>query len=99
MNLRKFAQGQSCTLRLIDDNGIRICNGNNDSVVLCHIRMGGVAGTGQKPNDLIGVHACSACHDRLDGRRTDDVSSLDRDILRALCQTLDRVGKKIEKNN
>ena len=96
MNLRKFAKGQECTLRLIDDDGFRICNGDPDTVVLAHLRMGGVAGVGQKPNDLIGVHACSACHDRLDGRRDDLVSNLDRDVLRALCQTLDRVGKEID---
>ena len=91
MNLRKFAQGQECTMRLPG-----ICNHNSETVVLCHLRVANIAGFGQKPPDLCAVHACSSCHDALDGR-TDQDGKLwphdDRpaDILFALARTLARI--------
>lgn len=62
-DLRKAAKGRECALRLPN-----ICNHNPETTVLAHIRRGGVAGKGQKPNDLLGVLACSSCHDEIDRR-------------------------------
>lgn len=60
----KFAKDQSCTVRLPFH-----CNGNPETTVPAHIngvRFG--HGTGIKVNDLFTAHACSACHDVVDGR-------------------------------
>ena len=95
VNLRKLAKGQECQLRLIDDDGVWVCNFDSDTVVLCHLRLTGVAGIGQKPSDLIAVYGCSACHDVVDGRSKRKVSTLDKDKLRALAGTLTIVGKEL----
>lgn len=84
--LRKAARGEQCYLRLFDDSGDRICNADPGTVVLCHLRIGGVAGIGQKPDDRIAFPACSSCHDVLDKRSRRNVSTIDRDILRAWAQ-------------
>lgn len=94
-NLRKLARGQNCQLRLIGDDGTRICNGDANTVVLCHVRRGGVGGTGVKPPDLCGVYACSSCHDVIDGRSNVRIKSLDRDILNGLLRTLRIVSKEL----
>lgn len=96
MNLRKLAQGKECQLRLIDDDGRRICNFDSNTVVLCHIRRGGVAGAGKKPHDLCGVYACSNCHDVLDGRSRASIQNLDSDVLDGLCRTLQIVGESMD---
>ena len=57
-NLRDFAKGQTCTVRVPG-----VCNRDTATVVLAHGRAGGM---GTKTTDIIGVHACSACHDWLD---------------------------------
>jgi hypothetical protein len=65
MDLRKEAQGRECQIRIPG-----VCNRNRDAVVLAHLndkRLFGV-GTGQKVPDMFGAHACSACHDEVDGR-------------------------------
>ena len=74
MNLRKQAKGRGCTVRLPG-----VCNHNSETVVLAHIRMPGVSGTGLKADDLLGAWACSACHDAIDRRAHTD---LDRDYVR-----------------
>ena len=92
VNLRKFARGKRCQLRT------PFCNHDPETTVLCHLRMAGVAGTGQKPPDLIGIHACSRCHDVLDGRIDpygDVWKDRDRDTLFALIRTLNVVSKEI----
>lgn len=94
--LRKLARGQECQLRLFDDHGNRICNGDSNTVVLCHIRRGCVGGIGRKPHDLVGVYACSSCHDVLDGRVIRDVSDLDTQLLEGLCRTLEMVGREVD---
>ena len=88
MNLRKFAQGKKCQLRIPC-----ICNFDPETTVLAHIRRGGVAGVGQKPPDLCGVHACSNCHDVVDGRRPYTINDLDGIILDGLVRTLAVVSK------
>ena len=62
--LRKSARGKTCQVRLHS-----ICNHNPETTVLAHLRLPGTCGTGTKPHDLIGVRACSSCHDAIgDGR-------------------------------
>lgn len=60
-NLRKEAQGKPCYLR------IGQC-ASDETVVLCHLRIGGIAGVGQKPPDICAVPGCESCHSILDGR-------------------------------
>lgn len=62
-NLRDFAEGKPCTLRFPG------CDGGGETTVLAHIRIGNIAGVGQKPPDLCGAHSCVNCHDILDGRK------------------------------
>ena len=71
MNLRKAARGQHCQVEIAG-----VCNYNKATTVLAHIRMGN-AGIGRKPHDAWGVHACSNCHDMIDGRMkpTDDFAA------------------------
>lgn len=65
-----------------------ICNFNPETTVLAHIRLG-FGAIGKKPPDWCGVHACSACHDEIDGR-THNMATVQvrADVLRALCEQL-----------
>lgn len=63
MNLRKKAQGMECLVRMPG-----ICSGDNQTVVLAHIRMAGITGAGQKAHDLLGAWCCQSCHDEIDRR-------------------------------
>lgn len=58
--LRKSAKGRDCQIRIPG-----VCNGNNETVVLCHLPGGGM---GAKVHDLFGAFGCSACHDVVDHR-------------------------------
>lgn len=80
--LRKLAEGQACQVRFPLH-----CNRNPETTVLCHIRRGGVAGMGQKPNDLCSVIACSACHDVIDGRTPFTIQDKDSYILEGMCRS------------
>ena len=60
INYRKEAQGRDCTIRIPDS-----CNGNPETVVLCHLPGGGM---GYKRKDWQGAWGCSGCHDAVDGR-------------------------------
>lgn len=61
--LRDSARGEDCTLQIHP-----YCNGNPETVVLCHLPSG--SGTGQKSPDWFAVYGCSSCHDVIDGRRS-----------------------------
>lgn len=74
MNPRKRAKGMPCMVRLPG-----ICNHDMETTVLAHYRIGGYAGMGIKPPDVLGAWACSACHDAVD-RRTHQ--ALERDYVR-----------------
>lgn len=63
MNLRDAARGRECQVRLPG-----VCNFNAETTVLAHARLAGITGAGQKAPDVIGAHACSACHDEIDRR-------------------------------
>jgi hypothetical protein len=46
-----------------------VCNHDNSTTVWCHINsMRWGAGRGYKSPNIIGLYACSACHDVIDGR-------------------------------
>lgn len=62
-NLRKAARGRECTIRIPG-----VCNFNPESSVLTHYRLGGLCGTGIKPNDLVAAIGCDCCHAAVDGR-------------------------------
>lgn len=72
-----------------------VCNFNPETTVLAHVRRGGVAGVGQKPPYLAGIHCCSACHDAMDGRAGAMNIPSDTDVLEGLCRTLAVVSKEI----
>lgn len=93
MNLREFARGKRCQMRL--DGCL---DPRRDTTVLAHIRRANIAGIGQKPPDLCAVHACSNCHDRIDSRAPSGLTRLELDhaILFALLRTLALVQKEIE---
>ena len=59
--LRDSARGEDCTLQIHP-----YCNGNPETVVLCHLPSG--SGMGQKSPDWFAVYGCSSCHDIIDGR-------------------------------
>lgn len=81
MPARQNAMGQDCQLRL------PCCNWDTSTTVLCHLRMFGIAGMAQKPDDWCAVFGCSACHDALDGRSDSGLWGHE-DVLRALIHTL-----------
>lgn len=87
-NLRKLAKGQVCDIRLPG-----ICNGNTETTVLAHVRMVGLSGTGIKAPDLFGAHACSDCHDAVDGRRDFGLSVFERRL--ALLEGVIRTQAKL----
>lgn len=76
MNLRKYAAGKPCTVRIPS-----ICNGDVTTTVLAHFRMSGISGMGMKSPDLLAAFACSDCHDAIDRRR---FLNLDREYVRLL---------------
>jgi len=59
--LRKSAKGEECTLQIHP-----YCNGNPETVVLCHLPSD--SGMGQKSPDWWAAYGCSSCHDMIDGR-------------------------------
>ena len=62
-NLRQEARGEACEIRS------PVCNYDPETTVLAHYRLIGISGMGMKSPDLIAAHACSDCHDLVDGRR------------------------------
>jgi hypothetical protein len=58
--LRKSAKGRECQIRIPG-----VCNGNPETVVLCHLPGGGM---GAKSHDMFGAFGCHACHDVVDYR-------------------------------
>lgn len=94
MNLRQFAAGQECQVRIP-----YVPCSSPETVVLAHIRRAGIAGMGQKPPDLCAIFACAAHHDVIDGRRMlANFTKLDVDqaILFALLRTLVIVSKELK---
>ena len=79
--LRQLAKGQECKVRIPG-----VCNHNPETTVLAH--MGG-AGMALKDRDIFGAHACSSCHDVIDGRsnEVDDDFAVQVFFLAAIIET------------
>lgn len=83
--LRKFARGQTCTLRIEGH-----CNGNAETTVLAHLRGAGMA---VKLNDHLAVHSCNgpgSCHEYIDSSPPDYWER----VIPALYETLGRLRAK-----
>jgi len=63
MNLRNFAKGRSCLVRLPG------CDGGGETTILAHYSLAGISGRGIKSPDLIGAWCCASCHDLIDRRK------------------------------
>ncbi len=62
MNLRTYARGKECQIRLPG------CLPGEETVSLCHIRTPTTGGS-QKEHDLLGAWGCESCHAIVDGRK------------------------------
>ncbi len=60
LTIRGSARGEECQIRIPG-----YCNGNPETVVLCHL---GGAGMGRKSLDIHAAYGCSSCHDVVDHR-------------------------------
>jgi hypothetical protein len=74
MNLRGYAEGKPCMIRLPG-----FCTHDPDTTVLAHERQAGITGGSQKAPDLLGAWGCHICHGIVDGKIKTD---LDRDFVR-----------------
>jgi len=83
IDLREAARGKPCTLMLP-----QICNGRWETTVLAHIRRLPFCGVGLKPPDILGVRACSSCHDAMDMRARRPDGDFESTLLTALMRTL-----------
>ena len=68
--IRKSAKGQDCTLQIYP-----YCNGNPETVVLCHLPSQD-KGMGIKSPDWWAAYGCSTCHDIIDGRLQTDLGHM-----------------------
>ena len=86
---RNSARDEECTLRLYPH-----CNGNPETVVLCHLPSN--AGMGRKSPDWWAVYGCSGCHDVIDGRCKADIpaAEVEQSKLRALYETQTKMREK-----
>jgi hypothetical protein len=88
VNLRKEARGRECQVRIPG-----VCNRNPETVVLAHVRMKGITGTGFKAPDLLGAWCCSDCHQYTESRYNDrDTRAFLEGVVRTQ-DTLIREGK------
>lgn len=69
IDLRKYAEGKPCMIRLPS-----ICNKNPETTVLCHERVIGLSGTGLKAPDFFAAWGCSDCHAAVDGQTHPELS-------------------------
>jgi hypothetical protein len=89
--IRNSAKGAPCLLRVPG-----VCTNDRATVVHCHVRHASAGGIGLKPNDLIGIRGCSACHDWLDQRSGNQMHFELRAeiILGGLIRTLDAIVRE-----
>lgn len=85
--LTQSAKGEDCTLQIFP-----YCNGNPETVVLCHLPSER-KGTAIKSPDHWGAYGCSSCHDVIDGRRKTDLG--EAEILKCMMRGLYRTQKKM----
>ena len=60
--IRMSARGEDCTFQIPG-----VCNHNPETTVLAHLPDES-RGMGRKAGDFCAAHACSSCHDAIDGR-------------------------------
>lgn len=85
MNLRNYAAGKPCQIRLPG-----ICNFNPETTVLAHFRMIGVSGMSMKSPDLCAAWACSACHLAVDSAHDDETQlAFAHGVLRTIVKLLE----------
>lgn len=81
--LRNAARASHCALHIPN-----VCRQDPSYTVGCHLRIFGLAGTAQKPDDLFIVDGCDRCHAVLDDRSKWAEAALGwDDVLRALMKT------------
>lgn len=86
MNLRQYARGKPCQIRLVG-----ICNRDDTTTVLCHVRLMGITGTGLKADDVLGAWGCSACHEWTERRNADNRTQ--RDFYEGMVRTQNELRK------
>jgi len=92
MKLTDLARGESCMIRLAG-----ICNQNPETTVAAHYRLAGLCGVGMKPLPILCAHACSNCHDAIDGRAaTDDYTRAELRLAHAeaVMRTIDKLVRE-----
>lgn len=81
--VRNDARNRNCTLHIPG-----VCRQDPAYTVGCHLRLFGLAGAAQKPDDIFIVDACDLCHRVLDDRSAWAEAPLGwDDILAALMRT------------
>jgi len=85
--IRDAARGEECTVELHP-----YCCGDPATTVLAHAPSPRKGGSIKSP-DWWGAHACSICHDIVDGRRKTDLSSeeIHRCLMRGVFRTMERL--------
>lgn len=82
--LREAARNKPCMIRS------PVCNGDNATTVLCHVRMG--IGIAQKAPDLCAAWGCFNCHQLVDGHdyfgQSWDAAKLRQMLLEGVIRTL-----------
>jgi len=74
-----------------------VCNRNPETTVAAHYRLAGICGAGMKPIPILCAHACSACHDAIDGRAsTDDYTRAELRLAHAeaVLRTIDKLVRE-----
>lgn len=85
--LRKFAQGQECTIQIYP-----YCNGDPATTVLAHAPSE-EKGWAIKSPDHWGAHSCNVCHDIVDGRHSVDLPQ--SEVLACLYRGVFRTQKRL----
>lgn len=75
-DLRKLARGRPCTVRVPG-----VCRGESETVVLAHVRMIGISGSGFKSPDIFGAYCCLPCHVCCDGHTKSDFTAPERRLM------------------
>lgn len=88
MNLREYARGKECQIRLPG------CSYNPEETILCHHRNSST-GMGQKAHDLQGAWGCKHCHDIVDGRKQPPPGWEGRDVELAFFEGIMRTQSEI----
>lgn len=75
-DLRKLARDRECTVRVPGT-----CRGGTETVVLAHIRLIGISGSGLKAPDIFAAYCCFPCHMCCDGHDKSDWTVAERRLM------------------